>query len=501
MRSGPEVRTAAGVVRGRWEKGIAVFRGIPYARPPVGVRRFRAPVATSAWAGVRNAYEFGPAVPQAGHTGSVMTSVTGTVDDGSDDCLSLSVWTPDPGDARLPVMVWIHGGAYLEGDSANPHCDGAILAAGGVVVVSVNYRTGFDGFAHLAGEPDNRGLLDQAAALRWVQENIGGFGGDAGTVTVFGQSAGAGCVAALASMPLAAGLFRRAIVQSIPCTFFTPQLASAISTRITAEVGVRATVADLTDIPAQALVDATETVIAKLPRFADDWGPMTSTPTPFSPVIDGDRLPRSPWRALADGAARDIDLLVGHTRDEYRLFAGHLAEHVTDDDVSETVARLAPAIDAGRYRAAYPEATPVQLCEIVHADWLFRMPSVHLADAHHAGGSSTWMYELCWAFDREQDASHSLDVLLVFSTLAPDEIRSRVTAYPNAADEVIDVARHMRADWVNFATTGTPGWTAYDSHTRPTRVYTAEPTTLSYPEERSRRLWEAVEFDSLDLVR
>ncbi len=166
----PEIRTAAGVVRGSRENDVAVFRGIPYAEPPVGARRFGAPVPVRRWDGIRDALRFGPPVPQGAHTGSVMSSVSGNVDDGSADCLTLNLWSPDLGAGRLPVMVWIQGGTYLENNCANPHQNGATLARAGVVLVSMNYRVGVDGFAHITGAPGNRGILDQIAALRWVQD-------------------------------------------------------------------------------------------------------------------------------------------------------------------------------------------------------------------------------------------------------------------------------------------------------------------------------------------
>lgn len=497
----PEIRTTAGVVRGRWQNAVAVFRGIRYAEPPVGSHRFQAPVPARRWDGTRDALEFGPPVPQGTHAGSVMGSVSGSTADGSADCLTLNVWSPDLGAAGMPVMVWIHGGRYLEGTSGNPHHDGETLAKAGVVMVSMNYRTGVEGFAHIAGAPDNRGILDQAAALRWVQDNIAAFGGDSGNVTVFGQSAGAGSIAALLAMPMAAGLFRRAIAQSFPGTYFSRRLAGAITSAITAQLGVRATIDDMAPIPPRALLDATDTIIQKMPEFVDSWGPMALTPTPFSPVVDGDPLPLAPWRALAGGAARGVDLLVGHTRDEYRLFAAHLGGVVTDDLVTARLDRLAPSPHGGRdYRAAYPHATPVQLYELVNADWLFRMPCLHLADAQYTGNGNAWIYELCWGYNREQDASHSLDSLLVFGTLSADDVRNHSAAYPNAAAEAVSVSRDMRTDWVNFATSGNPGWAHYDPDTRSTRVYNAEPTTQRYPEENSRRIWSTHQFDNLDLA-
>ena len=274
----PEVRTTSGVVRGRWENAVAVFRGIPYAEPPLGARRFGAPVAVEPWDGSRDALEFGPPVPHG---------------------LTLNVWSPAPGAEGLPVMVWIHGGRYLEGTAANPHQNGAALAESGVVMISLDYRVGVEGFAHVAGAPNNRAILDQVAALRWVQDNAAAFGGDPGNVTVFGQSAGAGCIAALLVMPMAAGLFRRAIAQSMPGTYFSERLAARISATIAEELGVPATVGALTRVPPRAVVDATEAVLRRMPDFVESWGAVALTPTPFSPVVDGVVLPESPWPALA----------------------------------------------------------------------------------------------------------------------------------------------------------------------------------------------------------
>jgi para-nitrobenzyl esterase len=226
---------------------------------------------------------------------------------------------------------------------------------------------------------------------------------------------------------------------------------------------------------------------------------MALTSTPFSPVVDGVLLPDAPWRALSQGAALGIDLLVGHTRDECSLLNTRRGAEMTDEQVATTHGRLASALDRNGYRSAYPEATPAQLYETLNSDWLIRMPSLQLADAHHAGGGHTWLYELCWGFDQKLGASHSLDFLLVFGTLDVDEVRNHPSALPAAADQVNRVSGHMRSDWVRFASTGNPGWAPYNPGTRFTRVYTANPTTRSYPEERSRLMWCTHQFDALDL--
>ncbi|GAA5121782.1 carboxylesterase/lipase family protein [Pseudonocardia adelaidensis] len=485
MSTDPEVCTAAGTVRGTRHGAVAAFRGVPYAQPPVGTLRLRAPVPAKPWDGVRDASTFGPPVPQQS-----------SPLDASDDWLTVNVWAPDLGAAGLPVMVWIHGGAYLHGSSASPHHDGAALAAGGAVVVSLNYRLGVEGFAHLTGAPDNRGILDQILALRWVQENIAAFGGDPANVTVFGQSAGAGSVAALLAMPAAAGLFRRAIAQSVPGTFFTSRLAADVSTAIASSVGVEATAAGLARIPSSELVRVTQAVVRSLPRRVRTWGPMATTPTPFSPVVDGDTLPRSPWAALAAGAGRGVDLLVGHTRDEYRGLAARRGGEITDVQATATLDKLVPG-GSTAYRAAYPEAGPAQLHELVNSDWLMRMPSLQLADAQQAGGGPAWTYELRWG-PGPDGAAHSLDVRLVFGSIDVHALRSTFGAA--VADEAVHLSEVMRADWLRFAATGDPGWPRCAPPERPTRVYDAEPSVQPYPEERSRRIWQEHPFDTQDLL-
>jgi len=392
------------------------------------------------------------------------------------DWLNLAVWTPDPGRTGLPVVVWISGGTYLNCNTANPHLAGATLAAAGAVVVSAHYRTGAEGFARLDGAPDNRGLLDQVAALRWVQDNIAAFGGDPGNVTVLGQSAGAGSIAALLVMPAAAGLFRRAILQSLPGTFFTPDLAADVATEV-------------------------RSVTDRLPQRVGRWGAVAYTPTPFSPVVDGEVLPASPWAALSHGAARDVDLLVGHTRDEFSLLAARLDEgdvDVDDAGVDTLLNRLTPTPGAQRYRAAYPSVSPNELRDTAMSDWLWRMPALHLAEAAHAGGARVWLYELCWGFN-SLGASHALDTLLVFGTT---EIETGLTAAgPDAVAQAHRLSDLMRAEHLSFAATGNPGWARYTPHERDTRVYDARSSLARYPEERSRRIWRDRRFSALGLTK
>jgi para-nitrobenzyl esterase len=480
-----EVRTSSGVVRGRWEDGVAVYRGVPFAAPPVGPRRFTAPQPAESWDGVRDASRFGSPPPQPGRA------------TGDDDWLNLAVWTPDPGGAGLPVVVWISGGGYLSCDSANPHLAGAAVAVAGAVVVSANYRSGFEGFGHIEGAPQNRALLDQLAALAWVQDNVARFGGDPDNVTVLGQSAGAGSIAAMLAMPAATRPFRRAILQSIPATYFTIDLAADVSAEICGETGRRSRVADLADVAPDDLVAASRTVTGRLLQRFARWGPVAYSSTPFAPVLDGEILPSAPWAALANGAARGVELLIGHSRDEYSLLAAELPD--TDDgQVNALIDGLSPTPGAHRYRAAYPSATPTQLRETALSDWLYRMPALHLAEAADVGGARVWLYELGWGFGPHR-ASHGLDTLLLFGTA---DIYGEVTAAGPAAVAATEQLSHLiRTEHLAFAGTGDPGWARFRTRRRSTRVYRPEPVLVAYPEERSRALWRDQRFDALDVVR
>jgi para-nitrobenzyl esterase len=214
----PTVQTSDGAVRGITRNGVHAFLGIPYAAPPFGPRRFAAPQQPERWDGVRSATEYGPTVPKPPYAPPYDVLLPEPQIPG-EDCLNLNVWTPDPGASGLPVFVWIHGGAFVYGSGAVPVYDGTAFARDGVVCVTINYRLGVDGFLQFADDgPANRGLLDQVAALRWVQQNIAAFGGDPARVTIGGESAGAMSVASLLAMPSARGLSARPWPRAAPGT-------------------------------------------------------------------------------------------------------------------------------------------------------------------------------------------------------------------------------------------------------------------------------------------
>src|SRR6516225_8215937 len=288
------VRTKAGDLRGARENGIAVFRGVPYAASPAGDLRFSPPQPPPAWDGVRGATRDGPIAPQGR---SRLAHIMGDFErPQSEDCLTLTIWTPAADAGKRPVLVWIHGGAFGSGAGSLPWYSGERFAANGdVVAVSINYRLGALGFLCLPGvSSGNLGLLDQVAALRFVRDNIAAFGGDPDNVTVVGQSAGASSIAMLMTMPAAGGLFRRAILQSTPFGRMTRTLEDAhrIGRRLLEVLGLKPEqAAELKTLPAAKFVAAQGEVARLEKKFA-------AALAPFWPVIDGDVYPAEVAPAL-----------------------------------------------------------------------------------------------------------------------------------------------------------------------------------------------------------
>lgn len=394
---------------------------------------------------------------------------------GGDNWLTVNVWSPDPShDAGLPVMVWIQGGAYTIGTSGLPEYDGARLARDGVVLVTFNYRVGIEGFSQIDGAPANRGLLDQVAALEWVRDNIRAFGGDPVQVTVFGESAGGGAVACLLAMPRATGLFHRAIAQSVPGTFFSPELAHDIAGACAAELGLRATVADLSTVDPDLLTAAGDEVTANMIAHLDKWGRAAHRSILFAPIVDGDTLPCTPWEAR-----HNVELIVGHTRDEHRLFTAII--ETSDEQIASAEAVFAPG--------PYPAAEPTQLYEWILGDWLFRMPSLHLAER----AATAYFYELTWS--GVLGACHGLDVPLVFGNLTSGQPAALIDDLVAAET----VSAQMRAAWIAFATTGDPGWPTFD--TGLVQLFDTTPAVVPYPEVESRKIWQDFIFAPLALQR
>nr|WP_156184990.1 carboxylesterase family protein [Allosalinactinospora lopnorensis] len=489
------VRTSGGPVqRIPAAGGTTVFRGIPYAAPPLGELRFQGPRAAEPWKEVRDATGFGPIPAQ----GPALPGAPSWSPQDSGDILTLNVWAPEQQVAKRPVLVWIHGGAYLSGSSADPLYEAAELARAGLVAVSLNYRVGFEGFGHLPGCPDNRGLLDQVAALRWVRDNIAAFGGDPGNVTIAGQSAGAGSVVSLMTMPSAHGLFRRAIAHSVPGDFLSSEAAWENSERIAAAAGVPPTRDALSAVPPEELVTAAEKVIADF-RGDPDSGIRYYSATPYAPVIDGHVLPGAPLHAIAAGATRDLDLLLCHTLHEWRLFTALDAAPAVNGERELAHAAAAfglPTDGIEGYRSLDTAASVSDLYHSIAGDGLFTEYSTRIGEEHARAGGRAFLSRFAWespALDGALRACHGLDLPFVFGTL--DSTAGRLFLGGPSAEEQRELSRRMIRAWSDFAASGDPGWPAATPDTTPVKIWNI-PDGLLADEDRtgSRALWRNADF-------
>jgi para-nitrobenzyl esterase len=493
----PIVTTEQGQVQGETHDGVSCFLGIPYAAAPVGELRFAAPASAPSWPGVRVADAYGPTAPKAGYSPPfsdllVDPSIAG------DEWLNLNVWTPAdaiaaPG-AGLPVMVWIHGGAFLNGSSAVPVYDGHNFARDGVVCVTLNYRLGVDGFAHLPDGPDNRGLLDQIAALEWVRDNIAAFGGDPSNVTIFGQSAGGMSVTTLLAMPAARGLFHRAIAQSGAVQAAASiDDATGITARLADRLGVAPTGADFARIDLATLSLEANALRRELNAALDKSGygkTIVAAAMPFIPVVDGETLPIHPLAAIAGGAGRDVVLLTGATTDEQNFFLVPTGVSAALTEDIAVVAASASGADSSVwkvYRGNRPDARPGDVFSALLTDAYFRLPALAVADARLATGATTYVYEFAERTAVSgMGACHALDVGFVFDNLDSDGTER--LAMPSPSQQVAD---EMHSAWVRFATDGDPGWPEYDAD-RPTMIFADGQTAVaSDPRGDERAAWAA----------
>jgi para-nitrobenzyl esterase len=473
----PVAATAHGKVRGVDDGGIRIFKGIPYA----AARRFEAPGAPKPWTEIRDALAFGPMCPQArGPLGSLFASWTFDKDM-SEDCQLLNVWTPGLGDGgKRPVMVWLHGGDFTSLSGSRNVFDGTRLARkGDVVVVTLNHRLNVFGYLQLAQlapqYPDagNAGMLDIVAALKWVKDNIAAFGGDAGNVTIFGQSGGGGKVSTLMAMPAARGLFHKAIVQS----------GSYYLQAMSAEEGTRLAVALLEALDMKP-GDAAALATVATDRLVDGLGKAMRGPAKanYRPVVDGRNLPAGPWAPEGPALSADIPMIIGTTATEMTLLTGARQPETFTLDEPGLRKRLAEWFGAGdidkviaTFRATRPGATPSQLFFAVATDKAMREGAWRQAERKaRQGAAPVWLYELDWTTPVDGGkwgSPHSLDLAMVFDNVALSESMVGKGPEPQA------VADQMSAAWLAFARGGNPNnprtvvWPAYGLADRATLVF------------------------------
>lgn len=508
------VETEQGSLKGIDKGDYQEFRGIPYAKPPLGKLRFKAPESPEPWEGVYNANRFSDACPQE------EISIFG-IGNTSEDCLALNIWTPAVDDKKRPVMVWLHGGGYLTGAGSQLIYRGRDLARNGdVVVVTINYRLGALGFLHLEGIIDdaygacnNNGLLDQIAALRWIQKNIAAFGGDGEEITLFGESAGAMSVATLLACPAAKGLFKRAILQSGSGDHV---LTKKDAKKIT-KTFLKA--AEVNPKEPEKLWQLDQNQIIKAQRACSkiviDRGqhrqPVTQIGMAFMPLVDGDLLPQAPISALEDGEAAEIPLLIGYTRDEWNLFlhtpgpdGASLAKTKYKDldklglinlcerglpSLGEKTANLYEQV----LRSHNPEADYIDMYSAFETDRMFRIPSLRLAAAQSQHSDQVYAFGFSW--DRGVfGACHAVDIPFVFGG-----VESGVgQILTGGGEDSKKLSEKVQACWIAFARSGNPGtdavgaWPNYQTKTRPVMIFDTDVRVESDPARETREHWEGI---------
>jgi para-nitrobenzyl esterase len=508
------VATPSGALEGVGQRGIQIFRGIPYARPPVGGLRFRTPEPPVPWRGVRSARSFGQAAPQVGPVNRLVRTFIGVADVAqSQDCLYLNVWTPAADSRRRPVLVWLHGGAFIMGSGSTVLYDGARLARrGDVVVVTLNYRLGALGYlnwrslASGSGDglpPANLGLRDQIAALEWVRDSIEAFGGDPENVTIFGESAGAMSVGTLLGTPRASGLFHRAILQSGAAhNICNAEQAEVTARRFFENLGVESVSWEVLES-----LSVTDLMRAQL-RTTADLGLLTGI-LPWQPSIDGDLLPEAPLAALQRGLSASVPVLVGTNREEWRLFivGDPKARRLDEASLSRRIRRLLAsagdkgeelavrAISAYRRVAGSRGAQPLERWIAFQSDRIFHYPAVRLADVQSAHQPQTYAYLFEWRpplLGAQIGACHGIEIPFVFDTLRHPLLRplwgSTRSAYR--------LAGRIQDAWLGFARDGSPAhrdlpeWPAYTMDRRSTMGFASECSLRDDPHRRGRSLWD-----------
>ncbi|MDT4929710.1 MAG: para-nitrobenzyl esterase [Pseudonocardiales bacterium] len=515
--SEPTVQISQGQLVGTAEQtphgDVHRFAGIPFAISPVGPLRFNAPGPAPSWEDVRPATEFGPSPVQV-LEGPFSGTVPGMAPDRVDeDCLTLNVWRPANAAENLPVLLWIYGGAFTIGSGSLESYDGARFAAEqNVVIVTANYRVGALGFLDLRefggeeiGAVTNAGLRDQLAAASWVKENIAAFGGDPSRITVFGESAGAGSIIHLMLAPGAKDVITRAIPQS-PGVDFTQsaEVAGIIAGRLLAELGIT-TAKELLDVPADRLLPAQEAVMM---ASMGEYGAMV-----FHPVVDGEMVPSTPSVAFARGDVADIDLLIGSTAEEMRLYLDPRANEAGRDGLIEWATaylvnrmggetpppdRVASLVD--NYIKASEGSSRSSAADqwaAITSDGGMRLPALRLADSQSQHNPRTYAYAFTWQShnpNADMGAFHAVDIPFTFDTLD----RAGWGEFVGIDDEGRAVGLALRSAWAAFAATGDPAsdgsgpWPAYDTRTRTMKILDAPLAVVDDPLGEVRGWWDGL---------
>ncbi len=501
------VNTKAGALEGIFKNGLYVFKGIPYAAPPTRNLRWMPPQPVKPWSGVRSAKDYGPIAPQNLMPMELVGAPSFEGQPQSEDCLSLNLWTPGLDDARRPVLFWIHGGAFIIGASTESFLeDGTLARHGDIVVVSINYRLGAFGFMNLkeitGGKipaTGNEGLLDQIAALDWVQDNITAFGGDSDNVTISGFSAGGMSVGTLLSMPAAHGKFHKAHNRSGAANIVGPlEDCVRITEQYLSILNLKGKDVDaLRSLNTWQLLEAQQVLSDKLRQ--EEY-----RATPFQPVVDGKVLADLPMNAIKKGVAKEIPIMSGTSLDELKCMntMDPTIHNMNDTGLVERLSGMMPAEWVPSVVEAYHQAlseregsvTPVGLLGSINTDWMFRIPTIRLLEAQRDNGAPAYHYLFVYqspAMDGILGAVHGLDNPFLFGCLDEE--------FTGIDSELNDLALKMQDSCVAFVLRGDPScdsvgkWPVYGKD-RMTMLFDRNSRVEAAPYEIERAAWDHFDY-------
>ena len=501
------VNTSSGKIEGYQESRQHVFKGIPYAAPPVGKLRWLPPQPVKSWGGIRSAKEFGSIAPQYQLPGGEMMENLRIDEPQNEDCLYLNIWTRGLDSGRRPVMVWIHGGAFIIGSgSQDMFTRNTLVERGDVVLVTLNYRLGAMGFLNLKSITGGKipatgceGLLDQIAAVEWIRENIENFGGDPDNLTLFGESAGGMSIGSLMAMPAARGKFQKAILQSGAAnTVCSLEEGIAATAQFLGVLGVDSDDVDrLRSLTSERLISAQEK-LGEIMREKDQ------RITPFQPVVDGVDMPEIPIEAIRKGSASGIKTMAGTNLEEFKLFTvvDRLFQNIDNAGMTRRLESLIPpqhvpkVIDTyrkGRQKRG-ESARAAYILNAIQTDLMFRIPALNLVEAQGKNDQPAYNYLFTWkspVLKGALGACHALEIGFVFG--------NHDDTFCGSGPDADALSRSIQDAWVAFARTGDPScsslgnWEPY-GRSRTTMILDKVCRLENAPYEEERNVWDTFEM-------
>ena len=492
------VNTASGSVAGYIsENGVSTFLGIPYARPPKGELRFAPPSEIEPWTDVKPATHFGPSCSQIKDEFEPSSLLYQ-----DEDCLSLNIWTPAADRNKRPVIIYIHGGGFLNGGTADPLYNGSnISKRGDIVFASVNYRVNAFGYLYLEdfGEQfkgsGNIATQDQLMGIKWIKKNVEMFGGDPENITIMGESAGSASVLILMGLPQSKGLFSKVIAESGACNLVrTTEQASRFTKQFIKIAGVK-DVASLRKLTSEQIVKSVEKLIDEAGFEAD---------LVFAPVVDGNIIIKDPLKSIDDGAATGIALLNGTNLDEYRYWINYywplrfVPLSMMINSAPETRQKLKGKEKEliNFYDKKNPKASMGYNTFEFATDLMFLIPHIQVSEVQ-SKNANVWMYRFDWKSQVKDyfGACHSIELPFVLKTF--DSPTRHQIVGPNPPMELSDI---MQDAWVAFARSGNPNhkdmpeWPMYDAKRRATMIFNTKPEVKDDPEKDVRLIYKGITY-------